>query len=118
VLGVALSGWKSDETSESVVAIVSTRIVDYTVDDRSGELVTGSKSVEKFMTYEWTLTRSKGTKTAPASEKETDAKHCPSCGAPLDVNQSARCPYCGSVVYARDFDWAISAIRGLSQRNG
>ena len=118
VLGVALSGWKSDETSESVVAIVSTRIVDYTVDDRSGELVTGSKSVEKFMTYEWTLTRSKGSKTAPASEKETDAKHCPSCGAPLDVNQSARCPYCGSVVYARDFDWAISAIRGLSQRNG
>ena len=49
VLGVALSGWKSDETSESVIAIVSTRIVDYTVDDRSGELVTGSKSVEKFM---------------------------------------------------------------------
>ncbi|MGI5978425.1 MAG: TIM44-like domain-containing protein [Oscillospiraceae bacterium] len=118
VLGVALSGWKRDDNSESVVAIVSARIVDYTLDDKTGKLVSGSKSVEKFMTYEWTLTRSKGSKTAGVSEKETDAKRCPSCGAPLDVNQSARCPYCGSVVFAKDFNWAISSIRGISQRNG
>ena len=119
VLSVVFSGWRTDETNDTVVSLVNTRIVDYTLDDRTGKLVTGSKTMEKFMTYEWTLIRSKGTKTAaPGDTHETDAKRCPSCGAPLDVNQSARCPYCGSVVTARDFDWVISSIKGISQRNG
>lgn len=118
VLGVSFSGWRSDEASESILALVSARIVDYTVDDKSGKLVSGSRSVEKFMTYEWTLQRAKGKKTAAPGETATSAKQCPNCGAPLDMNESARCPYCGSVVTARDFDWAISEIRGISQRNG
>lgn len=118
VLGVSFSGWRSDDANESIVALVSARIVDYTTDDKTDKLVSGSRSVEKFMTYQWTLVRSKGKKTAAPGEAQTDAKHCPNCGAPLDVNESARCPYCGSVVTARDFDWAISAIRGISQRNG
>ncbi len=119
VLSVVFSGWREDEANDAIVALVNTRIVDYTLDDKTGKLVTGSKSMEKFMTYEWTLIRSKGMNTpSPDETHETDAKRCPSCGAPLDVNQSARCPYCGSVVTARDFDWAISAIKGISQRNG
>ena len=36
-----------------------TRIVDYTVKDATGEVVSGSKTAEKFLTYEWTLIRSK-----------------------------------------------------------
>ena len=118
VLGVTFSGWRTDEKNDSIVALVSTRIVDYTLDDRSGKLVSGSTSIEKFMTYQWTLVRTKGMQTPAPGEAETAAKHCPSCGAPLDVNASARCPYCGAVVSARDFDWAISEIRGISQRNG
>lgn len=119
VLSVVFSGWRTDESNDTIVALVNTRIVDYTLDDKTGKLVAGSKTMEKFMTYEWTLIRSKGTKTAALGDvHETDAKRCPSCGAPLDVNQSARCPYCGSVVTARDFDWVISSIKGISQRNG
>ena len=118
VLGVKLSGWRSDETNDHIVAIVNTRIVDYTADDKTGKVVSGSKSIEKFMTYQWTMTRSGGKRTAAAGSEETTAKHCPSCGAPLDVNESARCPYCGSVVSSNDFNWVISEIRGIAQRNG
>lgn len=119
VLSVVFSGWRTDETNDTIIALVNTRIVDYTLDDKTGKLAAGSKTMEKFMTYEWTLIRATGTKTAaPGGAHETDAKRCPSCGAPLDVNQSARCPYCGSVVTARDFDWVISSIKGISQKDG
>lgn len=119
VLNVDLTGWRSDEVVDAIVALVNTRIIDYTVDDRTGKLISGSKTAEKFMTYEWTLTRSKG-RTTPAGDEndETTTVHCPSCGAPVEINQSAKCPYCGSVINAEDFDWVISSIRGISQRTG
>lgn len=119
VLSVELRGWREDEVNDAIVSIVKTRIVDYTVDDKTGEVVSGSKSDEKFMTYEWTLIRSKGMTTPePAGEgsENTVSIHCPSCGAPIAINQSAKCPYCDAVISARDYDWAISAIKGLAQR--
>jgi rubrerythrin len=71
------------------------------------------------MTYEWTLSRSKGMKTPErAAGGGTATIQCPNCGAPLEINQSAQCPYCGSVINAEAYDWVISAVRGLSQRTG
>ena len=119
VLNVSLTGWKTNEVNDSIVAIVNTRIIDYTVNDKTGKIISGSKSAEKFMTYEWTLIRSKGM-TSPTSSNGlsdgTESIHCPSCGAPVEINQSAKCPYCDSIITARDFDWSISSIRGISQR--
>lgn len=119
VLDVMLNGWSSDGTNDSLVAILNTRIVDYTVSDKTGELVGGSKTAEKFMCYEWTLIRSKGMKTPPPSgegSEETNSIHCPSCGAPVDINHSAKCPYCDSIISAKDYDWVISGVKGISQR--
>lgn len=121
VLSVELVGWTQDEINDSLVAVLNTRIVDYTVNDKTGQLVSGSKTAEKFMCYEWTLIRSKGmTTAAPAGEgsEGTVSIHCPSCGAPVEINQSAKCPYCDSLISAKDYDWSISAIKGISQRTG
>ena len=41
---------------------------------------------------------------------------CPSCSAPLAINQNAKCPYCGSIINSKDYDWSIAAIKGISQR--
>lgn len=119
VMEVNLAGWRKDEVNDCIVAVLNTRIVDYTVNDTTGELVSGSKTAEKFMCYEWTLVRSKGMQTpSPSGEgsEETSAIHCPSCGAPLEINQSAKCPYCDTVISAKDYSWAISEIKGISQR--
>lgn len=121
VLDTDLTGWRSDEVVDAVVAVVNTRIVDYTLNDKTGKLVSGSKTAEKFMTYEWTLIRSKGMKTPEVvgeGSEDTISIHCPSCGAPVEINQSAKCPYCDSVINAGDYDWVISTIKGISQRTG
>ena len=98
---------------DHIIAILSTRIVDYTLDDKTGALVSGSKTREKFMTYEYDLCRKSGVITK--TNKGLSSVVCPHCGAPLDINQTAKCPYCGSVVTVVNEDWAIKSIKGISQ---
>ena len=116
VLGVSLTGVKQSDVHDILVANLSTRITTYTVNDRTGAVVRGSKTEEKFMRYEWTLVRPKGAQTA---RQDGDcAFNCPNCSAPVNINQSAQCPYCGSVITKADYDWVISGIKGLSQQTG
>lgn len=114
VLGVELRGFFTSGGEQHLIAELRTRIVDYTLEDKSGELVSGNKNKEKFMTYEWELTRAEGSKTEASAGVKSIT--CPGCGAPMSINTTARCEYCGRVVTLNHADWAISAIRGISQR--
>ena len=115
VLSVDLKGCYQDKGEDVIVAEIYARIVDYTVDDNTGKVIAGSKTQEKFMTYEYSLSRPIGRKTAPREEGVSE-RHCPNCGAPLSVNESVKCPYCGSVISFSDHDWTVYAIKGISQR--
>ncbi len=114
VLGVDPVGWKQENGNDVMVCRLRTRIVDYVVDDSTGNIVRGSNTAEKFMTYEWTLIRTSGRVTG--QDAGTNASSCPNCGAPLDLNKSAKCEYCGSIIETDNFDWVLSGIKGLSQR--
>lgn len=114
VLGADLVGWKQEGGNDVMVARLRTRIVDYVVDDATGNIVRGSNSAEKFMEYEWTLVRSSGQVTS--ADSGTKAQNCPNCGATVDINRTAVCEYCGSVLTTDTFDWAVSEIKALSQR--
>ena len=114
VLGVALRGFMQRNGEDHIIAEVRTRIVDYTLDDATGSLVSGDMNREKFMVYEWDISRASGMKTQDADDMSR--VNCPGCGAPLSINTTAECPYCGSIVTLDKHDWAINAIRGISQR--
>ena len=114
VLGVNLVGWKQEGGVDVVVARLQTRIVDYVIDDATGNVVRGSNTAEKFMEYEWDLVRTSGQVTGTGTG--TTVQSCPHCGAPIDVNHTAVCEYCGSVLTTDTFDWAVREIKGLSQR--
>ena len=114
VLDVSLRGWYEQENNDCMVARVRTRIVDYTKDDKTGKIISGSTTAEKFMTYEYILVRSSGCVTQ-VQDKDTRTFNCPNCGASLDINHSARCPYCSSIITAKDHDWVISSIKGIAQ---
>ena len=114
VLGVDLVGWKQNGSVNEIVARLRTRIVDYVVDDQTGALVRGSATAEKFMEYEWTLVRAVGIVTG--NNDCMTVHNCPNCGAVLNINQTAQCAYCGSIVTVEAHEWAVSKIKGLSQR--
>lgn len=114
VLSVELAGWKQTGGKDMIVAEVKTRIVDYVTDDNTGTIIRGSDKQEKFMTYEWTLVRTSGQTTGQSSGMT--GQTCPYCGAHVDINHTAVCEYCGSVLTTDTFDWVISSIKGLSQQ--
>ena len=113
VLSVNFRGWCQEGGNDVLVARLNTRIVDYTLDDKTGNLVSGSKDKEKFMVYEWDLVRTTGTKTE--KDKPMQTVNCPNCGAPVEINASAKCPYCGSVITLEEHGFALNAIRAISQ---
>ena len=114
VLDVNLRGFFQEGDEDHLVAELKTRITDYTVDETTGKVVSGSSTAEKFMTYEWDLSRPTGTLTEQAGE--ATVRHCPNCGAPLSINESAKCPYCDMVITFKDHDWTIYAVKGIAQR--
>lgn len=114
VLEVDLVGVKQDAAEDILVANIRARITDYVVDDKTGAVVRGSKTAEKFMEYEYTLVRPRGKQTVPEDQDAT--LNCPNCGAPVNINRSAQCSYCGTIITRADYDWVVSGIRGLSQK--
>ncbi len=114
VLSVRFDGFCQEGGEDHIYATVRTRIVDYKLDDETGRLVSGSRSREKFMTYRWHLTRPTGLHSE--SEGGVRSVSCPNCGAPLSINESAKCPFCGSVVTADACDFVIAQIEGVAQR--
>ena len=116
VLSTDIIGCEQDETYDILTVWVNARIIDYTLDDASGKLVGGSRSVEKFMTYQWQFIRPKTHRTA-AGGAGVDSQHCPNCGAPVDMNQSAVCEYCGATLKASDHDWILNSIKGIRQQS-
>lgn len=116
VLGVTLDGFTQSGGNDVIYATVRTRIIDYTLNDDTGELVSGSRTQEKFMTYEWELVRQSGVTTqAGAGQKIVN---CPNCGAPIELNASAKCLYCGSIITAESQTFVLNGIRGISQKTG
>ena len=114
VQNVTLSGWKRQGEEDLIVAVLRARLRDYVIEDATGKLVRGSRTAEKIMEYEYTMTRPRGVKTGTAGGMQT--VNCPNCGSALSINQSTVCPYCGSTVQAPAANWVISEIKGLSQR--
>ena len=114
VLGVELLGWKQENGYDIMIAKLNTRIVDYVVDDRTGKVIRGSKTKEKFMTYEWTMARTTGVVTSRSTG--TTSQTCPYCGAHVDINHSTVCEYCQSVLTTDTFDWVVTNIRAISQQ--
>ena len=113
VLGVNLRGFYKQGDKEHLIVELRTRIVDYTVQDSNNKLISGDRNREKFMTYEWDMCRAEGSVTT--REGAMQSVSCPGCGAPLSINTTAKCPYCGRVVTLDEHDWALCAIKGISQ---
>ena len=127
VLEVKLSGFYQEEGLDHIVARLKTRIIAYEIFDpgESGNgknakprVISGSKTQEKFMEYEWDLCRKTGVQTEGLDGNAVKTVTSPKCGAPLNINQTAQCPYCGSVVTVENEDWALNNIKGISQRTG
>lgn len=116
ILDARIRRYAQEGDNDVLVVRLATRICDYTTKDETGELVRGNKVKELFMTYDWKLIRQKDQTTQ--EQASVTAISCPNCSAPLEINHSGKCPYCGTVITLSEHDWALSVIKGISQRSG
>jgi predicted lipid-binding transport protein (Tim44 family) len=85
---------------------VSASAADFEV-DRDNRIVFGDRTVRPF-TEDWTFQRSVGV--ATLQKAGTLENTCPSCGAPIALNQIGECRYCRAAVTSGKFDWVVSRI--------
>lgn len=109
ILDAALLGFTQRDGADQIRAKLSVRSVTYRQNDDTGELVSGSRDAEQFSSVMITLSRPTGVRTRPR-ETGTIVRHCPSCGAPLSLNESSVCPYCDSILPREEDEWVILSI--------
>lgn len=78
-------------------------------------LSVGNRTSERtfYLRESWTMARDKAARTAPP--EQTERLGCPSCGAPFESSDSARCKYCNQVVNTGRFAWLVTERRVLSR---
>lgn len=93
----------NNETFIIKVKLVS-RYMDYIIDKNTKKIISGNNSnriqKDNFLTF---------TKKRNFKEQEMVRK-CPSCGANMDVNNTGKCKYCGTIYNNADYDWILTNI--------
>jgi len=105
----------SENDYDAITVRIRASMSDSLVDDKTNQMVDGHKEPRPFTEY-WTFVRRYDKKTQKPSE--TKAYLCSNCGAPLEINESGKCAYCGVVSAAAAFDWVVDTITQESEWRG
>ena len=96
---------KEDNFYQAITLRIFAQGFDYTV-DANNRLVCGSNSKLRRWSEYWTFIRSRKAKPGAAHAD----LNCPNCGAPLKVNATGICEFCGGKITSGEFDWVLSKI--------
>ncbi len=102
-----LTSFVRDKDFEYLTVYLNARMIDYQVDEKTGNIIRGDKTTRWDMRYKMKYVRSIGVTT---NDKVSGAKEytCPNCGAPLEITSSGVCSYCGSTVSTGDYSWVLT----------
>lgn len=83
---------------------LQSKYMDYIIDLSNSKIIRGNNNHRIDVNYNLTFT--KKIKTL----NQEVVRRCPGCGAPLSVNTSGLCEYCGSTYNQEDYDWILNKI--------
>jgi hypothetical protein len=81
---------------------------DYRVSAETGKAIPGSEEASQFAEY-WSFIRARGGRTK-AGHNGLIEGNCPNCGAPIAMNQGAKCEYCQAALRSGQYDWVLAEI--------
>ena len=81
---------------------------------RYGQAAGRRHESDEFVEY-WTFLRRRGVTTG--DKPGLVEGQCPNCGAQIELNESARCATCGSLVRSGNFDWVLVEITQSAEWN-
>ena len=80
------------------------RYMDYIIDLNSGEKVFGDDTRRIEVPYKLVF------KKALNSTNQGMVRRCPGCGHPMDINDSGKCDYCGTIYNLEEYDFILDRI--------
>lgn len=89
--------------------VLNTKMIDYIIDETTGQVVKGDKNIDRINNYKLTFIRTTGVKTKLGSNK-LNVTNCPNCGAPTEITSAGKCSYCGSVITTGEYNWVLSNL--------
>jgi predicted lipid-binding transport protein (Tim44 family) len=96
--------------SDYVKVMITASVIDYTVDERSGQLVNpgvlGDGTTVKTFDEYWMLQRKVGAQT----KSDASIRKCPNCGGPVTDGNYVKCAYCGTMMNDPALDWVLLRI--------
>ena len=102
-----LTSFVRDKDYEYLTVYLNARMIDYQVDEKTGNIIKGDKTTRWDMRYKMKYVRSVGV-TTKDKITGTQEYNCPNCGAPLEITSTGVCEYCGSTVSTGDYSWVLT----------
>ena len=102
-----LTSYAKDAQFEYLTCYLNARMIDYQVDEHTGNVIRGDKTTRWDMRYKMKFVRSVGTLTRTETDRH-DGHNCPNCGAPMEISSSGVCRYCDSVVTTGQYSWVLT----------
>ena len=102
-----LTSFVRDKDYEYLTVYLNARMIDYQVDEKTGNILRGDKTTRWDMRYKMKYVRSVGV-TTKDKITGTHEYNCPNCGAPLEITSTGVCEYCGSTVSTGDYSWVLT----------
>jgi predicted lipid-binding transport protein (Tim44 family) len=101
----------TDQAYDTVMVRFFASCADYDIDlNHKNKVVRGNKRDEDW-SEDWCFQRS--SQAVTKQDGGTMSKHCPNCGAPLDVDLAGVCKYCKAPVMSGQYDWVLTRIEQL-----
>jgi hypothetical protein len=108
IFGLQFARVTSDDSFDSIAVRIVARANDYPVSIIDGHRMPGPSSNTPFTEY-WTFLRRRGAQSL-AGKPGLMEGHCPNCGAPVEMNESANCTNCKALLRSGQYDWVLSEI--------
>lgn len=113
ILDTRLHTLEITNTTTYLSVLLTAVFNDYVVDDDTKKIIAGSQDIDVQMTYILTFKRSNNVQTTIDSSNQS-AINCPSCGAPMGINENGRCDYCGNIIINGDHGWVLNDLSSVN----
>ena len=93
-----------DGDSYIIEVSLDARYMDYIIDLNSGEKVFGDDTRRIEVPYKLIFKKDIN------SSNQGMVRRCPGCGHPMDINDSGKCDYCGTIYNLEEYDFILDSI--------
>ncbi len=104
-----ITNYQCDSETERVNIYLEAQMIDYIIDEKTGDLLNGSKTERYLLRYDLEFIRTAGT----LSGNENITTNCPNCGATTTVTSAGKCEYCDSVIVNSSHGWVLNKLTGI-----